>query len=145
MTLEEFLRLPEIDDQPYQEFIDGRVEAKPLPSGKHSCIEGRLVAHLEAFAEPLRLGGAFVELRCNFAGRSLVPDVVFLCAHKIEVDEEGEILDETLHPPDIHVEIVSPDQSVKRNRERLLFSTAHGCPLGWLIDPERKRVEVYRR
>ncbi|MGC8644473.1 MAG: Uma2 family endonuclease, partial [Isosphaeraceae bacterium] len=42
------------------------------------------------------------------------------------------------------IEIGSPDQPAKRNRERLQFSTSHGCPLGWFIDPERRRVEVYR-
>ena len=47
-------------------------------------------------------------------------------------------------PPDIHIEIVSPDQSVRKCREKLVFSRANGCPLGWLIDPERLTVQVYR-
>ena len=57
---------------------------------------------------------------------------------------QGELVNETFRPPDIHVEIASPDQPAKRNRERLQFSTANGCPLGWLIDPERRTVEVFR-
>jgi len=28
ITLEEFLRMPEIDEHPHLEFIDGRIEAK---------------------------------------------------------------------------------------------------------------------
>ncbi len=43
----------------------------------------------------------------------MIPDVVFLLEEHIETDERGEILDPTLRPPDIHVEIVSPDQSVR--------------------------------
>jgi len=143
ITLEEFLRMPEIDEHPYLEFIDGRIEAKVSPQGKHSSIETKLSAHLNAYAEARGLGGAFAELRCTFAGRSMIPDVVFLCEDHIEVDERGEILDPTLCPPDIHVEIVSPDQSIRKCREKLEFSTANGCPLGWLIDPGRRTVDVY--
>ena len=87
---------------------------------------------------------AFPELRCTFAGRSLVPEVVFLLADHIDVDSEGELVNETFRPPDIHIEIASPDQPAKRNRERLQFSTANGCPLGWFIDPERRIIEVFR-
>jgi Uma2 family endonuclease len=144
MTLEEFLRMPEIDERPYKEFIDGRIETKMSPQKKHGRLEKRLMNHVDAFSEPRDLGEAFPELRCTFAGRSIVPDVVFLLNEHIETDEDGEILDPTLRPPDIHIEIVSPDQSVRKCREKLVFSTAKGCPLGWLIDPIRKTVHVYR-
>ncbi len=144
ITLEEFLRLPEIDEHPYLEYIDGRIEAKVSPQKKHGILEKRLMNHIDAYAEPRLLGQTFPELRCTFAGRSIIPDVVFLLDEHIECDERGEILDPTLRPPDIHVEIVSPDQSVRKCREKLVFSTANGCPLGWLIDPGRKTVSIYR-
>jgi Uma2 family endonuclease len=144
ITLEEFLRLPEIDEHPYLEYIDGRIEAKVSPQRKHSSIETKLSAHLDGYFERRGLGGAFAELRCTFAGRSMIPDIVFLREEHIETDENGEVLEETLRPPDIHVEIVAPNQSVRKCREKLEFSTANGCPLGWLIDPGRKKVDVYR-
>jgi Uma2 family endonuclease len=144
ISLEKFLRMPEIDEHPYLEYIDGRIEAKVSQQKRHSRIEAKLVAHLDAYAEPRELGSAFMEIRCTFAGYSLVPDVVFLLEEHIEIDEDGEIHDLTLRSPDIHVEILSPDEPVRRCREKLVISTANGCPLGWLIDPERKTVEVYR-
>ena len=144
ITLDEFLRLPEIDERPYLEYIDGRIEAKVSPQKKHGILEKRLMNHIDAYAEPRQLGQTFPELRCTFAGRSIIPDVVFLLDEHIETDEEGEVLDPTLWPPDIHVEIVSPDQSLRKCREKLAFSTANGCPLGWQIDPGRKTVSVYR-
>jgi Uma2 family endonuclease len=143
ITLEEFLRMPEIDEHPNLEYIDGKVEAKVSPQGKDSSIESKLVAHMNAYAEARTLGGAFVELRCTFAGRSMIPDVVFLRKEHIGVDEHGEILEPTLRPPDIHVEIVSPDRPIAKCREKHVFSMAHGCPLGWLIDPGRRTVDVY--
>jgi Uma2 family endonuclease len=144
MTLEEFLRMPEIDEHPYLEYIDGRIEARVSPQKKHGRLEKRFINHLDGYSEPRELGEAFPELRCTFAGRSIIPDVAFLLDEHIETDENGEILDPTLRPPDIHIEIVSPEQSVKKCREKLTFSTANGCPLGWLIDPIRKTVHVFR-
>lgn len=143
LTLEEFLRLPEIDDHPYLEFIDGRIEAKLSPQKKHSVIQKRLMMNLDAFSQPRGLGETFPELRCTFAGRSIVPDVVFLTEDHIQADSHGDLINETFQPPDIHIEIASPDQPAKRNRDRLQFSTANGCLMGWLIDPERKAVEVF--
>jgi Uma2 family endonuclease len=144
ITLEEFLRLPTIDEHPYLEFIDGRIEAKVSPQKKHGILEKRLMNHIDAHSEPRHLGQTYPELRRTFAGRSIIPDVVFLLDEHIETDENGEILDPTFLPPGIQVEIVSPDQSVRKCREKLVFSTANGCPLGWLIDPGRKTVSVYR-
>ena len=36
LTLEEFLRLPEI--KPASEYIEGQIIQKPIPQGKHSRI-----------------------------------------------------------------------------------------------------------
>jgi Uma2 family endonuclease len=144
LTLDEFLRMPEIDEPPYKEFIDGRIVTKMSPQKKHGRLEKRLINHVDAYSEPREFGESFPELRCTFAGRSIIPDVVFLLEEHIEYDENGEILDPTLRPPDIHIEIVSPEQSVRRCREKIVFSTSNGCTLGWLIDPIRKTVHVYR-
>jgi Uma2 family endonuclease len=145
LTLDEFLRMPGIDEHPYREFIDGRIEAKVAPQKKHSAIQKHLVRHLDDFAVPRSLGESFPELRCTFAGRSIVPDVVFLIREHIEADESGDLINETFQPPDLDIEIASPDQPVKKNRDKLVFSTSNGCPMGWLIDPERRTVEVYRQ
>ena len=37
-----------------------------------------------------------------------------------------------------------PDQPVTKSHEKLVHSTSHGCPLGWLINPETKAIDVYR-
>jgi Uma2 family endonuclease len=141
LTLEEFLKLPE--SEPALEYIDGRIEAKVSPRKHHSAIQTELAARLNGFARQSRLGRTYVELRCTFAGRSIVPDVVFLLKEHIEVDERGEEVEETLRPPDLHVEIISPDRKMKRSHKKLVHSTANGCSLGWLIDPYRKTIDVY--
>ncbi len=142
MTLEEFLKLPE--ESPSLEFIDGRIEAKVSPQQRHGIIQFRLAAHLNHFVELRQIGLAFPELRCTFVGRSIVPDVVFLLREHIELDDRVSVVDETRLTPDIHVEIISPEQAVRTSHEKLVHSTAHGCPLGWLIHPYRETVDVYR-
>ena len=143
-TLESFLKRPEIDEHPYQEFVDGRIEAKVSPSFRHNVIAQDLVVVLNRFAAPRRLGLAVVELRCTFGGRSIVPDVVFLLKDHIIFDHRGELVDEVSRPPDVLVEILSPGQTLKKSREKIAFAIDRGTPLGWLIDPKRKIVEIFR-
>ena len=144
MTLEAFLKWPRIDEKPYLEYCDGRIEVKVSPQRRHGVIEKNMTWALDRFAAPAKLGAAYPELRCTFGGRSIVPDVVFQLEANIPVDEMGLLLDESVLPPDIHVEIRSPDQSARKTREKLEHSIANGCPLGWYIDPERRTVDVYR-
>ncbi|HEV3166000.1 MAG TPA: Uma2 family endonuclease [Isosphaeraceae bacterium] len=142
LTLEEFLRLPE--EKPYLEFIDGRIVAKASAQNQHGAIQAELVTFLNEFARRTKLGRAFVELRRTFGGRSIVPDIVFQRTENTPLDRRGRIANESYQTPDIHVEILSPRQSLKKSREKLAHSTAHGCPLGWLIDPGRETVKVSR-
>jgi Uma2 family endonuclease len=142
LTLEEFLQLPE--EKPYLEYIDGRIEAKVSPKRKHVTIQHELVNSLNAFARPDKLGQAFSELRCTFAGRSIVPDVVYQHDEHIDLDEMGEQADDVFVPPDLHVEVISPDQTLRKAKRNLMFSMAHGCRLGWLIHPYKKTVTVFR-
>lgn len=144
LTLEEFLRLPDIDESPAREFIDGRIEGKAVPKKSHGLLTKRLMTRLDGYSEPRGLGTSFPELRCTYEGRSIVPDVVFLLAEHVDLDEDGSLVEETHRPPDIHVEILSPDQSARQAHEKLSHSTSHGCPLGWLIDPHAKTIDVYR-
>lgn len=144
LTLEEFLRMPEIDEVPYREYVDGRVETKAMATSKHNLIEHRLVTRLALFAESDGLGMALHEIRHTYDGRSVVPDVTFLLAENLVINPDGTPSNLVLVPPDIHVEIISPDQSITKTHAKLVFSTTHGCQLGILIHPDRKTIDVYR-
>lgn len=144
LSLEAFLRLPEIEESPASEFLDGRIVRKAVPKKKHALLTMRLLARLNEAAEPAGLGLAFPELRCTYSGRSIVPDIAFLLMEHIELDAEGEPLEETHWPPDIHIEILSPGQSSRLPLEKLEHSTSHGCPLGWFFDPASRVIEVHR-
>ncbi|MGQ9870995.1 Uma2 family endonuclease [Leptodesmis sp.] len=109
MTLEEFLRLPET--KPASEYVEGRIYQKPVPQGKHSRLQTRLPTAINQQLEPQQLGGAFTELRCTFAGRSIVPDISVFTWERISPDQNGDIQNEFTIAPDWSLEILSPDQS----------------------------------
>jgi Uma2 family endonuclease len=46
--------------------------------------------------------------------------------------------------PDFVVELRSPSDPIAEVRAKMREYRAHGTRLGWLIDPQRKTVEIYR-
>jgi Uma2 family endonuclease len=144
MTLDRFLKWKRIDDQPYLEYVEGKIEERMAGTMRHSLLIQKFSTSLDRFAEPSRLGLAFPSPRCTFQGQSIVPDVTFLLDARIVCDDRGMFVDETMVPPDIHIEIRSPKESVTKLPMRLSDSVEHGCPLGWLVDPKKRAIEVYR-
>ena len=144
MTLEQFLAWPRIDEKPYLEYIDGQVEEKVSPQTLHGMMELGIADLLNSAARPTRRGVAIPELRCTFAGRSIIPDVVFLSHDQIQVNDRRKFVNEILVAPDIHVEIRSPGQSTAATRRKLEFSLRNGCRLGWYLDPDNEMIDVFR-
>jgi len=135
VTLEEFLKLPET--KPASEYIDGRIIQKPMPQGKHSKLQGKLVTAINQVVED------FPALRCMFGGRSIVPDVSVFIWNRIPVDDSGDIANVFPICPDWTIEILSPDQSQTKVTGNILHCLKHGCQMGWLIDPEERSLLIY--
>ncbi len=140
-SLAEFLALPET--KPASEYINGKIEQKPMPQGKHSILQGRLVAEINRVGQTQQLVYAFPELRCTFGNRSLVPDIAVFEWVNIPMDDNGEIHNRFAAAPDWVIEILSPEQSPPRVIEKILFSLQQGTKLGWLIAPEDYSVTIF--
>ena len=91
-----------------------------------------------------RTARAFPELRCTFGDRSTVPDVAVFLWNQIPRDENGEVANTFLAPPNWTIEILSPDQSQTRVTKNILHCLQHGTEMGWLIDPKEQTVFIYR-
>jgi len=141
MMLEEFLKRPET--KPASEFIDGKVVQKPMPQGKHSRLQGKLVTAINQAAEDRKIALAFPELRCTFGSRSIVPDVSVFVWDRIPVDKDGNVANVFPIHPDWIVEILSPEQSATKVTGKILHCLKHGCQMGWLIDPEERSILVF--
>ena len=142
LTLEEFLELPET--KPASEYIDGKIVQKPMPKARHSRLQGKLINTVNEVVEEQQIAYAFPELRCTFGGRSIVPDVAVLRWEHVELDENGEPIDDVLISPDWRIEILSPDQSSNRVTGNILHCLKYDCQLGWLLDPDDRSILVFQ-
>jgi Uma2 family endonuclease len=142
LSLEAFLELPETE--PASEYINGQIEQKPMPQGKNSTLQGELITLINQHSKPQKLAYALPELRCSFAGHSIVPDIVVFEWQRIPLDKNGEMMNKISIVPDWMIEILSPGQSSIKPISKLSFALQNGTKLGWLISPQDRMVLVFQ-
>ncbi len=142
ISLEEFLALPET--KPASEYAQGIITQKVMPKGKHSRLKSRFSREVDLIAEASQIALALTELRCTFAGRSIVADIAVILWQNLPRDNDGEISNQFNHPPDWIIEILSPDQSSVLVIEKILFCLKEGSEIGWLIDPATKSIIIFQ-
>ncbi len=143
LTLEQFMKLPEA--KPPLEFIEGKVLQKVSPVLPHTKLEQTLWLWIYRHSIDHGLGECHIGLRCTFGGESYVPDLAYFDPGRIPGDPDGTYREEGMRQaPDLAVEIISPGQTVKALSARLTRQIEHGLRLGWLIQPRRRRVFVFR-
>ena len=140
-TLEEFLKLPET--KPAREYINGKIYQKPMREGKHSTLQSELISAINQAGKAKKLAYAFPELRCTFAGRSIVPDIAVFEWQNIPLDANGQIANKFTIAPDWIIEILSPQQSAQVMR-KIIFALNNGTRLGYFIDPDDESVTVFQ-
>jgi len=141
MTLEEFLRLPA--QEPALEFEDGMVTQKVSPKRFHGRGQFKLGQELARAGEDTGLGQVFTETRFKTSGWAPVPDISFYLMERIaplpdDLDDDFDV------PPDIAVEVSSPDQSVGELVRKCLRYAALGVPISLLVAIEDRTVFVFR-
>jgi Uma2 family endonuclease len=139
MTLEEFLALPE--QKPALEYIDGVVRQKVAAKPVHGSIQSFLVEVVNQFARPRRLGIALTETRFVSHRWAPVPDVVFYRRDRIRVRRAPADFTE---PPDLAIEIVSPDQKLADLLKKCVDYIARGAAVALIVEPEEESVLVFR-
>lgn len=140
LTIEEFFKLPCVEESPAWEYADGIATQKPTPKTRHSILQKRLLIEIDNYSEAYT---ALPELRCTFAGRSIVPDIAVIAWDRIPVNAVGEPEDNFIEAPSWSIEILSPDQKANRVIDNLLHCLRHGCQLGWMLDPDDYSVLIF--
>ncbi|MEO0595981.1 MAG: Uma2 family endonuclease [Chloroflexota bacterium] len=138
-AFEQFIHEPQNADKRF-ELINGRI-VEMVSNDKSSEFAAFILGLLMIFVRQHKLGritGADGGYIVN--GQRLIPDVAFISYEKKPKPESV-----AYYPvaPDLAVEVLSPsdqpaDVSVKLNHYQKSGTTI------WLIDPEAKRVEIYR-
>lgn len=142
ITLEKFLEIPETE--PASEYIDGKIYRKPMPQGKHSTLQIELASRINQIGKAKKLAYAFTELRCTFAGQSIVSDIAVFEWGNIPLDENGQIANKFETAPDWLIEIISPEQSASKVIRKITFSLKNGTKLGYFIDAEDESITVFQ-
>jgi Uma2 family endonuclease len=144
MTLDEFLQLPETE--PASEFICGEVVQKTMPSFEHSRIAFILAFLFETYFRKAGQGVGVIELRHSDRdeSRAYLPDVGILLSGRVPRDARTRKRGPIESPPDIAIEILSPDDRPSRVSEKLTFYMRAGVPLVWIIDPETRELHAHR-
>lgn len=136
-TVEDYYELPEDGNQ--YEIIDGRLELKPSPTTTHQSISQFLEYTMIdscrndyiIFHAPLDVILSDIETR--------QPDILAIHRSRESIVEERGIVG----PPDLVVEIISPN-SAKRDRTMKKQSYARfGVPEYWIVDPSNLTIEQY--
>jgi len=119
-----------------------------MPAGaRHGRITMRLGAKIDQYAEQRGLGIAFAAETGFVVPRGeesdvLAPDIAFIRRERLP---EGELPHGFCRiVPDLVVEVISPNDSYGEVRQKVNDWLAGGVQVVWLIDPQRKEVEVWR-
>jgi len=135
---EDYFSLP--DTNRYVELSDGRIIMPPHPTFSHQEALKRFFLRLQAFVEKNNLGIvqiAPLPVRL-WPGKIREPDIFFI--GKEHSDRIGE---RVCGVPDLVVEVISSSTERTDRVEKFLEYAKAGIREYWLIDPEKKTVEVY--
>ena len=106
----------------------------------------RITRHLDVWAEQNGHGFAF-DSSCGYVlpnGARRSPDASWVLKSRIQqIRTSGE--DGFLHLyPDFAIELRSDTDRLKSLQEKMREYVSVGTPLGWLIDPQKQSVSIYR-
>lgn len=128
------------------ELIDGRLLEKDM-GARSSSIAVEISTALRIHVKPQQLGRIF-DGECGYVmfpdrpNRVRRPDVSFVRRERFP---GGEVPEGWFHlPPDLAVEIISPNNTAKEIAARIADYLSAGVPLLWVIDPATRLAQVFR-
>jgi Uma2 family endonuclease len=144
---EGYLNLP--DDLTHYEIIDGEVIPLASPTLKHQVILKRLLQQIDRFVLPKRLGELltapfdFVVRRAPVRTRQ--PDLFFLSRERLQDWAQLQEQPRLEFAPDLVIEILSPSDTYTYWSEKLQDYYVLGVPEVWLVDVDKRAIEVQVR
>jgi len=114
--------------------------------GETSAWNSKLIAALVNWNEQTGLGQTF-DSSGGFSlpnGAQRSPDAAWIRLEKWNALTSEEKKGFLPLCPDFVMELLSPSDSWKQGTEKMEEYKENGCRLGWLIEPQNKRVAIYR-
>lgn len=142
MTVTDLEAMPE-DGNRY-EVIEGELFVSCAPGLTHQQVSLNITFLIRSYLEENPIGLVFATpglILTELSG--VIPDIVFFRHERHHEIVSGERL---VRAPDLVIEILSPGkENLRRDRvAKLQLYARHGVPEYWIVDPEKRVLEVYR-
>lgn len=141
LTLEEFFALPEGDIT--YELVDGEAKPKIIPKRFHSRLTVTLFLLLNQWNQDRGEVGIEWAIALKRKGKDWapIPDVLYISDDRLSRDR---ILDEPcLVPPELAIEIISPDQSFGEISGKAMDYLNAGVSRVWVVDAKVKTITIF--
>jgi len=141
-TVEEFEELADSEENRERllELIDGEIVEK-VPTQEHGMVAGNIYSPLWSHVQKNPTGRVVMEVRHRVTKdrrNARIPDISYISGKRPAVKQGSVPL-----MPDLAVEIKSPNNVLKKMREKVRYYLANGTKLVWLVFPDQKLIEVY--
>jgi Uma2 family endonuclease len=130
MSYEEFLAWA--DEDTYAEWVDGEVIIPMPPGNIHQITLGFLYKLLSLFVDSFNLGHVGIapfEVKLPHSSRE--PDIFYIATENLDRLTEERLVG----PPDLIVEIISPDSVHRDRRDKFKEYCEAGVREYWVVDP----------
>jgi Uma2 family endonuclease len=125
---------------------NGELEIMPPVGGGSGRRESKLITRLTNWSDRTGLGETFSSSTIFIlpSGAEKSPDAAWVERSRWEsftAQEQEKFLPLA---PDFVIELRSPSDRLPKLQEKMIEYRDNGVRLGWLIDPQQQRVEIYR-
>ena len=124
---------------------EGKILMHPPAGGLTSDGNAEITSQLRVWWKTHRLGRVFDSNGTFFLADSsmLSPDASYVLPNKLKGLTKDELTGFPRVCPDLVIELLSISDSLPKAQEKMERWIEKGATLGWLIDPYKKKVDVY--
>jgi len=131
-----------LDPERNYEIVNGVPEEKEMLGARHGIVAMRLAIKLGAFVLANQLGEASTEANFKIGDNERIPDLSFVSASRIPAEGVPEGVWQI--PPDLAVEIISPNDLHEKVSNKVLEYLEAGVKQVWIVSPEIRSVTIFR-
>ena len=147
LTAEQFYKLCETNpDLKLERNAQGDLIIMPPTGGETGKINSNINAQIWFWNEQKQLGEVF-DSSTGFtlpSGADRSPDVCWVEKSRWDALSKEQKEKFISLCPDFVIEILSPNDSLKKTQDKMQEYIDNGCRLGWLINRKKQEVEIYR-
>ena len=144
VTADELLAMP--DDGFSYELVRGELRKMPPAGLQHGRIASRINTQLDTFTTERGLGCSYIAeagfILASDPDHVCVPDVSYLRQERVDAIADDRAL--SPGPPDLAIEVISPNDRYREVEEKVADYLAAGTLAVVVIDPRRRTVTVHR-